>query len=201
MDTGKYSRYTTCFILFWFFLLKWAWTGSSVPMDVILPSSNPSWSYFCSLKKLAVCSSLESPWHSLVVFVTTLFSVCGNEEWVSNYLNVKTQIQISRPFHITGCFEFWAQLLQATMLERTTWLCHYFLVKVHSRHDEPSLNENSFILMPYNGRLYHRAKEIELTIPLRIFPVKGVYKVTQTRVIVLYTFYVCCFRLGWNWRI
>lgn len=120
--------------------------------------SNPCWGCFCKLKKWVFCRSLESTWHGLALFVTALFSVCRNEEWVPINLNVKTEIQMSRPFHITGCFEFWAQFVQATMLGRTTWLCLHLLIKGCSRHNRPRLQANG-LLMPYKHRLTHQVKK------------------------------------------
>lgn len=148
LETGSYNRYTTCFIYLFFSpklsLNRFLCLHGHYPSLFLIQAEAAS----STLRNWHFCSSLGSIWHSLVLFVTILFSVYMNEEWVSIYLNVKTQKQMSRPFHITGCFEFWTQLLQATMLERTTWSHHYFLVKVHSRHDEPRFEENSFNLMP-----------------------------------------------------
>lgn len=64
------------------------------------------------------CSSLESNSHCLAWFVTALFPMCRNEEWVSINLNVKTPIQMSGEFHITGYFEFWTQIPQPTRLAK-----------------------------------------------------------------------------------
>lgn len=165
--------------------------------------SNPCWGCFCKLKKWVFCRSLESTWHCLALFVTALFSVCRNEEWVPINLNVKTEIQMSRPFHITGCFEFWAQFVQATMLGRTTWLCLHLLIKGYSRHNRPRLQANG-LLMPYKHRLLIKLKRIEFEITLwvlRIFPVREILKVAQLKAIMLYIFYFllcCCLHLGWN---
>lgn len=157
MGTGKYIGYTpVCLVL----LL----VSSKVRLNRFLchhrlyPSvaSNTSCNCFCKPQKLAFCSSPEITWHCLVLFVTSLFSMGRNEERVSVYLNVKTQVQMSRPFHITGCFEFCAQLVQATMLGEPLG---------YSRHNKPRLQENGVILMPYNHRLNHIAKEIALKIP------------------------------------
>ena len=61
-----------------------------------------------------------------------------------------------RPFCNTGCFEFYAQLVQATMLRELLG---------YSRQNKPRLQENGIILMPYSNRLNHIAEEIELKIP------------------------------------
>lgn len=151
MEIGEHNRYTTCFILFCFvFFLKWTWTGSSVPMDII---------HLCLQIQAEAAFAAPRIWHFAA-------------PWSPH--GIAQSCLLLLPLQCVGMKKeyqyIWTSKLKYKCQDHSTSLvilnsspavtgyhagenhlvCHYFLLKGHSRRNKPRLKENGLILLPCN---------------------------------------------------